>query len=236
MILDIIIIAVIIFMAVIGLKRGIAKTLYGIICLIVAGFLAYLGGRLIAEAIYNTFILNPITDSIKTSFGSATVNSSKLSSGVFSVIPGVLTGVLDSNGITQKGFALMLDSASVSTENAALNVVNDVISPVLISFISIGIIILLFIILLLLFKLVLGRYILKLFRLPVIKQINAVAGAVFGIIEGVVIVVLIIVLIKTGSTFSSSSFISKELIDSSSLFSTLYNWSFTGFLSDFTGK
>lgn len=231
MVLDIIIIAVIVFTAIIGFKRGIVKTVYGILCLIVAGVLACLGGRLIAEAVYNNFILNSITESIKSSFESATVNSSQISQGVFNSIPGFLGSVLESQGINQKGFSSFLDSASVHSEKAAVAAVNKVISPVIISFLSAIFIFILFVLLLLLFKLVIGRFIIRIVRLPVLKQINAVLGAVFGICEGVIIVILAIILIKMGTTFSENSLISKGLIDSSYLFNSVYNWDFIHLLS-----
>lgn len=235
MVLDIILVAFVALLGIIGLKRGIARTIYGIICLAVAGVLAYMCGKLLAEFVYNNFILNSITESVKTSFESASVNSGKLSEGIFKSIPGVLTAMLGSFGVTQKGFTTSLDSLNNISQNATLTVVDKVITPVIISILSVGFIILLFIIFLLILKFLIGRHLLKLFNLPVVKWVNAVLGFVFGIGEGVVIVFLAITLYRILTFFSADSIIPTELINSSYLFNSIYYWDFTGVISNITG-
>lgn len=235
MILDIIIVSIVLLFALIGLKRGIAKTIYGLLCLAIAGILAYLCGKLLAEFVYNNYILNSITESVKTSFESSSVNSAKVSENVFTALPGVFSGVLQGMGITQKGFATSIDSASSFTQSATMTVVDNVISPVLISFLSVGFTILMFIIFMLLLKFVIGRKILKLFELPVIKWVNALLGFVLGVGEGILIVFICVLVLRLFSFFSSDPTISKELIDSSYLFSLIYYWDFTSLLSDIPG-
>ncbi|MBQ7505344.1 MAG: CvpA family protein [Ruminococcus sp.] len=235
MILDIIIVSVVLMFALIGLKRGIAKTVYGLLCLAAAGILAYLSGKLLAEFVYNNFILSSITDSVKTSFEASSVNSEKVSENVFTALPAIFSGVLAGMGITQKGFASSLDSASDFTQKAAMTTVENVISPVLISFLSVGFIALLFIIFILILKFVIGRKILKLFKLPVIKWVNSLLGFVFGVGEGAVIVFVGITVLRIVSFFSSDPTISKELIDSSHIFSSIYYWDFTVLLSNIPG-
>ncbi|MBR1730994.1 MAG: CvpA family protein [Ruminococcus sp.] len=222
MILDITIVVFVLLLAFIGLKRGIAKTLYGVICIAAAGILAYLGGRLLAELIYNNLILKSITESIKTSFESAAVSSGNVSNGIFDSIPNFLSGILISLGITQKGFATTLDTASDFSQKAATAAVDKVISPVIISVLSFFIIILLFIIIFLILKFVVGRQILKIFKLPVINWINSLLGFIFGFCEGALIVFIVITIIRISAFFADSSFISKELIDSSLLFNSIY--------------
>lgn len=235
MILDIIIISIVLLFAFIGLKRGIAKTIYGLLCLAVAGILAYLSGKLLAEFVYNNFILSSITESVKTSFEASSVNSGKVSENVFKAMPGIFSAVLAGMGITQKGFATSLDSASDFTQKATMTIVDNVISPVIISFLSVGFITLLFIIFLLLLKFVIGRRILKLFKLPVIKWVNSLLGFAFGLCEGIVIVFIGITVLRIVSFFSSDPTISKELIDSSYVFNSIYYWDFTALLSNIPG-
>lgn len=235
MVLDIIIIVFVLMLAFIGMKRGIARTIYGIICLALAGVLAYLGGKALAEFVYNNFILDSITESVKTTFSSSLVNSSKLSEGVFGSIPAFLSGILMSLGITQKGFASTLDTASNLSQTATLTAVNKVISPVIISVISVAFIILFFIIFMLLLKLVIGRHLLKLFKLPVIKWVNSLLGGILGFGEGVLLVILAIFALKIFMFFSQDPFISQELIDSSYIFKSVYNWDFIASISNIIG-
>ncbi len=236
MILDIIIVAFVLLFMVIGIKRGIAKSLFGIICIAVAGILAYFAGKFLAEYVYNTFILNPINDSIKASFESASVSSGKVSEGIFDCIPGVLTSLLGSLGITQKGFAGSINSASHLTEKAVLAAVDDVISPVIITFISVGFIILLYIIFWLILRLAVGRKLLKLFELPIIKWVNALLGGILGLGEGILLLFLAIIVIRLAAYFSTGTVIPKEMIDSSYLFKSVYYWDYTVILSTITGK
>lgn len=232
MILDIIIVLIVLLFAFIGLKRGIAKTIYGLLCLAIAGILAYLSGKLLAEFVYNNFILSSITDSVNSTFAASSVNSGKVSEGVFSAIPGVFTALLSGMGINQKGFATSIDSASDLTQNATMTVVDKVISPVLISVLSVGFTILLFIVFMLILKFLIGRKILKLFKLPIIKWVNSLLGFVLGLVEGAVLVIIVITVLSIISFFQSSPVISKELIDSSHIFSLIYNWHFTEILSN----
>ena len=218
MIIDIIMTAFVLLLTIIGFKRGIAKTFYGLICLAAAGILAYLAGKLLAEYVYNSFILSSVTESVKSAFESSSVTSGKLSKGVFDSLPGVLAALLGGVGITQKGFASSIESASAATEKATMGVVDKVISPVIISFLSVGFIILLFIIFMLIFRLLIGRKILKLFKLPVIKWVNALLGGILGLGEGLLIVFLFITVVKIASAFSSAPIISEDLINSSYLF------------------
>lgn len=232
MILDIIIVLIVLLFAFIGLKRGIAKTIYGLLCLAIAGILAYLSGKLLAEFVYNNFILSSITDSVNSTFAASSVNSGKVSEGVFSAIPGVFTALLSGMGINQKGFATSIDSASDLTQNTTMTVVDKVISPVLISVLSVGFTILLFIVFMLILKFLIGRKILKLFKLPIIKWVNSLLGFVLGLVEGAVLVIIVITVLSIISFFQSSPVISKELIDSSHIFSLIYNWHFTEILSN----
>ena len=231
---DIIIAAVVLALTAIGFKRGIAKTFYGIICL-AAGVLAYTLGKLLAEYVYNQFILSAITESIKASFKLSNVSPGKLSEGVFNSLPGVLTALLSGMGVTQKGFACAIDPASEITEKAALSVVSRLISPVIISFLTVGFVVLLFVIFMLILKLFAGKRILKLFKLPVIKQVNALLGGILGLCEGALIVFLVIVLLKLGELFSSDPMFLKGLADSSIIFNSIYNWDFTVLVSSIKG-
>lgn len=232
MILDAIIVIIVLFFAFIGLKRGIAKTIYGLLCLAIAGILAYLSGKLLAEFVYNNFILNSITESVNSSFAASSVNSGKVSESVFTAIPGVFTALLSGMGINQKGFASSIDSASDFTKSATMTAVDKVISPVLTSVLSIGFTILLFIVFMLILRFLIGRKILKLFKLPVIKWVNSLLGFVLGLAEGAVLVIIGITVLSAFSFFQNSPVISKELIDSSYIFSLIYNWNFSNIFSN----
>lgn len=230
MILDIIIIGIIALMTIIGYKRGIVKSLYGLIILAAAGFLAYLCGKLLAEFIYDNYILSSITDSVNESFESSKVNSSAVSANIFDSMPDFIANLLSGFGITQKGFSTTLNSASDFSQNAVLVAVEKVIKPIIISAISVFMTIILFILFILLFKL-LGRYFLKLFEAPVIRSINALLGGVLGLCEGVLIVLLVIIIIRISASFTKSVIISKDLIDSSFIFKNVYNLDFLSFLT-----
>lgn len=235
MVLDIIIVAVIVLMTILGYKRGIVNSLYGLIVIAAAGFLSYLCGRILAELIYNNFILSSITDSVSNSFGNSKTTADSVSTNLFGALPDYLSNILIGFGVTQKGFTTTLESASDFSQNAVLAAVDKVIKPIVVSAISVFIIIILFILFVILLK-ILGRYILKIFKLPGIRWLNSLFGGVFGFAEGALIVFIFVVILKIASAFSNSLFISKEMIDSSHIFKALYYMDFMSFVSNINGS
>ncbi len=229
MILDISMILLVALFMIIGTKRGIAKTLYGLASIVLSGIIAYLAGRFFANLLYKNVILKSISDSVTKSVSETTAGSEKIAESVFKDLPDFFSGLLNSFGITENTISSAVDAKA--TSQAITSAVDSVIAPILISIFSAIFILALFLIVLLLFKL-LGHHVLKLFELPIIRTVNSIFGGVFGLCEGVAIVFAAVMILRIILPCFDKPFISPELINSSYVFKLVYHSDFISLISD----
>ena len=215
MILDLILVALVALFVFIGYKRGLAKSLYGLIALIVAGICGFFLSRFVAGWIYDVFFAGNINESIN---GLLMANpDGELSSGsVYNNLPGSVKGFLGLFGANGDNF---FDISQV-TDSAARGLQNTVRAAI-VSIISFILFVLIFVLILIVLK-IFSKKILSLFNLPAIKQINNVLGGIFGLAQGLLICYILILVIKLILPATDSSLISKEMIDSSFVFSRIY--------------
>ncbi len=227
MILDIIMVAIVALLTFIGIKRGIARTLYNLVSVAAAGFLAYILSKAAADWIFRTMIASSVEKSIESSAGSVAESVE----GVADTVPDAITGLLNFFGISQKSLQSSIDSAAQSSSKTVSAAVNSALGPVITAVLSVVLLVMIFVLLILLFKL-LSRFVLKLFELPVIKGANAVLGGVLGFLEGFILCVIGVMVLRIVLPFSSEPFISRELIDSSLLFRQLYDFELISGIAD----
>ena len=229
MILDIIMIAIVALFLFIGLRRGIAKTLYGLASIVLSGILAYFSGRFFANLLYKNLIYKSISEGVTNAVSNTAHSSESVAQGVLDGIPDFFSGILSMFGISGKTLSTSIDVKSSS--EAITSSINSVVAPIIVSVFSALFIIVLFLIFLLLFKL-LGRHILRLFELPVIRWINAFLGGVFGLGEGIVLVFAAIIVLRMVLPLCEHPFITNDMINSSYLFKTIYNSGFASLITN----
>ena len=188
MVADIIIISIIVLCAIIGFNRGIAKTLLNIAGLILSALGAYYLSCFIAQFIYDTFIQQSVIENIEQMIQD---NGAQYAmANCFDALPqwisGILSFLVGLFGITLGDYEQNIDIAqSLSTTIAES--IESTLSSVIVTAITVLLVIILFVLIFILAKKLI-KHVNRVFRIPVIKQINQLLGFLFGVIEGLVIV------------------------------------------------
>lgn len=211
MITDIIIAAVVVLFTVIGVKRGLAKTLLNLAGLVVTAISAYYLSSFLSQLIYDAFLKQTIITNIQqiieqNGIGYALSNCLEA---VPQWINGILSFIVGIFGMSlseyQNQLALSSDFSS-STSQA----VENVLAPVVTSVFGMILLIVLFIIILIIVK-KLVKLISKVFNIPVIKQINQLLGGIFGLAEGLLVVFIAVNIFTVVTEFSNPSLLNSEL-------------------------
>lgn len=188
MIADIIIIALIVIFAIIGFKRGIAKTLLNIAGLLVSAISAYYLSSIVAQFVYDTFLQQTVVTNIEQLIQDKGMEYAIANS--FEAVPqwisGVISFIVGLFGITLNEFEQNMNV----TQNITISVAHTIegaLSSVIVTAIGVIIAILLFIIIFIIVKKLI-RLVLNVFRVPVIKQVNQLLGCLLGGVEGMIFV------------------------------------------------
>lgn len=211
MITDIIIVAVIVLFTIIGVKRGLAKTLLNLAGLVVTAISAYYLSSFLSQLIYDSFLKQTIVTNIQqiieqNGIGYAISNCLEA---VPQWINGILSFIIGIFGMSlseyQNQLALSSDFSS-STSQA----VENVLAPVVTSVFGMILLVVLFIIILIIVK-KLVKLIAKVFNIPVIKQINQLLGGIFGLAEGLLIIFIAVNIFAIVAGFSNPDLLNSEL-------------------------
>lgn len=223
MVYDFIILAIFILFIIIGVKKGAAKTLASLLM----SFLAYTGatfvGKWLSVLIFQNILKPTIYDTVVTNvsdFSTSTMNNAvnNLDLNSYDVLGlGLDESVKSwvSNQMTEP-----IESVSTNAGETAETVLEPIVTGILSFFITIFLFFLFYI---LLRKFVMPL-VLKIFKFPVIKQINAVLGGVIGAVEALLLVCMIAYLLKLVVPQISTDFylLQESTINSSFIFSKLY--------------
>lgn len=217
MVLDIILLGIVAILVFLGIKRGIAKTLLNLLSIFFAGavgcFLANIGSKWI----YSTFIAPDVSDSVAKSFEQAGNNTT----GIIENMPDFTKGLLTFFGITDESLASSVNSGVNTAADAVTGVIENTIANAVISVLNIVLIIVLFLLLLIIFKLI-SRHLVKIFRVPVLKQINKFLGGALGLCEGLILCYIGIIICSIIVPLNNDFIVSQELISQSVVFKSAY--------------
>ncbi len=205
----------------VGFHRGVVKSLIELIGTVGAVVAAVLLASMIAPAIFNTFIRPPMVEQIQGAIDN-TVGQDIAArvQQVLEALPQFLSQSLAGYGMStdQIGEAMM-----GSTDNAA-GAVADLFAPAVTDLIQTVLMLILFLLLLILVRL-LAKGVDRIFGLPVLRQLNAVLGAVFGLFKCAVFVLIVCAVLRVVLPMFPTvpEIFSQETIQSSLLFQYLYD-------------
>lgn len=188
MVADIIIIAVFALLFFIDFKRGIAITILNVAGVALTGFLAYHISNFLASWVYTAFVQQTLTTNLQQMIDTQGINSAIANS--FSALPNWVMGML--------GFFLSifgLDSSvytndfqvSNSAATAVSASVENLIQPVITGMFRLVIGVVISIIIFIIIK-ILVKKLARVFKIPVVKQINKLLGGVLGLAEAAILV------------------------------------------------
>ena len=212
MIADIIIIAIFALLFMIDFKRGIAITILNIAGVALTGFLAYHISAFLASWVYTAFVQQTLITNLQQMIDTQGINAAIANS--FSALPDWAMGMM--------GFFLSLfgTDASIYTNDfqipnqTAKTVsvsVEQLIQPIITGFFQMVIGAVISIIVFILIKLLVNK-LAKVFKIPVVKQVNQLLGGVFGLVEAAILVFFAVNIYSGVLEFSNPEMLNSPMI------------------------
>lgn len=221
--IDLILIAILTWFTIVGCEKGLIRSLAGFVGYVVASVAAAVIGRMAAGALFQNFIydnlVGKITEALQKTAGQGVEQKAQ-------VLQDSLPSFLGSS-LSGDGFLSALNS---SIEKAAPQIAN-LLSPSVIGFTRLVITVILFSALYFVVR-ILVRFISSAFRLPVLHQIDMMAGGVVGFLSGCAIVLLLCMLLQIALPMMKDGLfgITQEGLKSSWVYHTIYEKSPVNFL------
>lgn len=223
-VLDLIVVAIILLFVFITMKKGFVKNILNIAALVITLLVIINFANPISVGIYNAFIEKPVCSSIEKTIVSAEEKGESMVAEFWNDMPNILTNTAENSGINSSELSdLILGSNDAAA--TAQQISDDIIKPTVVSILVIAVDIILFVVLMFVFKIII-KAICKLFKAPVLNQVNKLFGGILGFVKGVIIAILVcsvISFIVYTSKNGEFLFFTKEVIDKTYLFSKFAN-------------
>lgn len=212
MVADIIIIAVFALLFFIDFKRGIAITILNVAGVALTGFLAYHISNFLASWVYTAFVQQTLTTNQQQMIDTQGINSAIANS--FSALPNWVMGMLgfflsifglDSSVYTNDFQVSNSAAAAVSTS------VENLIQPVITGMFRLVIGVVISIIIFIIIK-ILVKKLARVFKIPVVKQINKLLGGVLGLAEAAILVFFAVNIFSGVLEFSNPEMLNNPMI------------------------
>ncbi len=228
MLFDIISLIIIVISLIIGFKTGAAKVIGRLFSLVISFLCAVFLSHILASFIYTTFIQAAVINNItEIANNSALATASQKANELLSDFPIIFANIMSYFNVTESSVTDLYNSSAMNTiENAVMTPVVAVISLILF-------LILFGLILFLVRKLI--NLIVKLFRLPVIRVLDSAVGLFIGLMEGLILIYILAIAVSIAIPFTGGNlyFLNEGYINSSYVFSLIYNGEIVNSLQNF---
>lgn len=212
MVADIIIIAVFALLFFIDFKRGIAITILNVAGVALTGFLAYHISNFLASWVYTAFVQQTLTTNLQQMIDTQGINSAIANS--FSALPNWVMGMLGfflsifglDSSVYTNDFQVP-NSAAAAVSTSVENLIQPVITEMFRLVIGVVISIIIFIIIKILVK-----KLARVFKIPVVKQINKLLGGVLGLAEAAILVFFAVNIFSGVLEFSNPEMLNNPMI------------------------
>lgn len=212
MVADIIIIAVFALLFFIDFKRGIAITILNVAGVALTGFLAYHISNFLASWVYTEFVQQTLTTNLQQMIDTQGINSAIANS--FSALPNWVMGMLGfflsifglDSSVYTNDFQVP-NSAAAAVSASVENLIQPVITGMFRLVIGVVISIIIFIIIKILVK-----KLARVFKIPVVKQINELLGGVLGLAEAAILVFFAVNIYSGVLEFSNPEMLNSPII------------------------
>lgn len=212
MVADIIIIAVFALLFFIDFKRGIAITILNVAGVALTGFLAYHISNFLASWVYTAFVQQTLTTNLQQMIDTQGINSAIANS--FSALPNWVMGMLGfflsifglDSSVYTNDFQVS-NSAAAAVSDSVENLIQPVITGMFRLVIGVVISIIIFIIIKILVK-----KLARVFKIPVVKQINKLLGGVLGLAEAAILVFFAVNIFSGVLEFSNPEMLNNPMI------------------------
>ncbi|MBE6750415.1 MAG: CvpA family protein [Ruminococcaceae bacterium] len=203
-IIDLIILAIVLFFVITSAKRGFVKVLIETVGIIAAIVIAFTVSSPISEAVYDKIIEPPIVEAVGEK-AEATFEETEES--LLDKLPDFIGFGSEKFGISISEFSDKIEeNMSAGAETAIKNASQEIIKPVAVKILGLVVSAILMVVLFILVKF-LAKLINKMFSFSVVGKINRSLGGVIGLFKGAVFAMLFCVIISAIIAFSKEGFL-----------------------------
>ena len=200
--IDIIIVLIVLFSAILAAKKGFVKTLIEFAGFLLAVFVAFSFSNVAADYVYNNMIEPVAIESISTAIENAEDD-------ILNSVPSYISFLAEKGGLTNES---ILNAGGTSSLEIATTISNNAIEPISINLLRFLASILIFVILLIVVK-ILAKFLNSLFKGVIFGTANKMLGAVLGAAKGFVYSVVFSLLCALLATLSNT-YINEAVIES----------------------
>lgn len=181
---DAIIVVIFLLFIILGVKRGFVRSVLDLVGTLAAMLVSMWFSGIAAQWFFSTFLQESLTRQIAEALQAAP--AADAADAVLSVVPEILRGGLEAFGITSDA----INQAVAGTSGQAAAAVVAVLSPMVVSVLRGLFALVLFIFLLVIFR-ILSGVVCRIFRLPVLRQLDKGLGILLGVAQAALITVLL---------------------------------------------
>lgn len=210
MLADIIIVAVIVLFTIIGVRRGIARTILGIVGLFVTYAVAGGLSKWLSPLIYNSFLEQTVTENVNNYMSS--YGFDYLIDNSISALPEWIRWLVSLFGGSSENVVQYVSQSVSSAQTNATQAVTQTLESLAVSALQIVLMIVLFIIVYIIVRKLI-RLVSKVFKAPVLRQVNGFFGGVLGAVNGLLIAWIAVNVFCVIAQMTGNDIISNELID-----------------------
>lgn len=222
--LDLGVVLIILFSVIFGIRRGAVRTLIVFIGSILAyAAAAWISGSF-SQIIYASFFKQNITDNINDTIAESVGSSVNTADNILNSLPDFLSNAFKNFGL---GSGESASSMTQGVIDQTASSVEALMSPLFIALISLILTIVLFSLFMVLVKII-ARAANGIFKIPVLKQINSLGGAVIGLLQGLVMAYIIVAIMSLVFPFIIENYdlFKYNVIDQTLIFAPFYNMVF----------
>lgn len=181
---DAIIVVIFLLFIILGVKRGFVRSVLDLVGTLAAMLVSMWFSGIAAQWVFSTFLQESLTRQIAEALQAAP--AADAAEAVLSVVPEILRGGLEAFGITSDA----INQAVAGTSGQAAAAVVAVLSPMVVSVLRGLFALVLFVFLLVIFR-ILSGVVCRIFRLPVLRQLDKGLGILLGVAQAALITVLL---------------------------------------------
>lgn len=181
---DAVIVVIFLLFIILGVKRGFVRSVLDLVGTLAAMLVSMWFSGIAAQWVFSTFLQESLTRQIAEALQSAP--AADAADAVLSVVPEILRGGLEAFGITSDA----INQAVAGTSGQAAAAVVAVLSPMVVSVLRGLFALVLFVFLLVIFR-ILSGVVCRIFRLPVLRQLDKGLGILLGVAQAALITVLL---------------------------------------------
>ena len=181
---DAVIVVIFLLFIILGVKRGFVRSVLDLVGTLAAMLVSMWFSGIAAQWVFSTFLQESLTRQIEEALQAAP--AADAADAVLSVVPEILRGGLEAFGITSDA----INQAVAGTSGQAAAAVVAVLSPMVVSVLRGLFALVLFVFLLVIFR-ILSGVVCRIFRLPVLRQLDKGLGILLGVAQAALITVLL---------------------------------------------